>query len=225
MRSSATEGDKIRLVPALLLTTASMGLLDAVCLSQYQTFTGYMTGTIILLGIQIATGGHLAAPGLTALVAFLFGGIVGGRSMRRTHPTPRLVGEILSAVALLVAAAAALQGFVAGASVLATVALLGFAMGLQMSATRHAGVVDMTMPAVTMVLHGLAHDSRWAGGDAARSRPRMAILASLFSGAIVGILIANYHIWLAFCTSSSLIGIASALLFIWPDRRPVQGPS
>ena len=122
-------------------------MLDAVSLLHLGTFTAYATGTVILTGIRLSEGASLAGPGPVALAALLLGAVAGGRLVRRAHAPPKLVGDILLAVASLVAAAAALEGARPGSATLGVIAVLSLAMGLQTSATRHAGVPDMSMPA------------------------------------------------------------------------------
>ena len=205
-------GDDPRWVLALLVITVSMGMLDAVSLLHLGTFTGYMTGTIILIGINLSRGAALAAPPLVALAALVAGAFAGGRLVRRRHPPPKLVGDLLMGAALLVAIAAALEGTALVTSPLGLIAILSFAMGLQTSATRHAGVPDMSLPAATMVLHGLAHDSRLAGGKADRVWRRVGVLAGLLSGAVAGAALSEQHVWIGLATTAALIFAAGVLL-------------
>ena len=208
----ASEAGEKRLVAALLLITASTGMLDAVSLLHLGTFTGYMTGTVILIGIHLTGDGDLAGPGLVALAAFMLGAVGGGRLVRRRHPPPKLVGEVLIGVALLVGAAAALDGLRPMPGSFGVIAVLGVAMGLQTSATRHAAVADMTMPAATMILHGLAHDSRLAGGKADRAWRRLGVLAGLLAGAAAGAALSGWRVWLGLAGTAALILAAGALL-------------
>ena len=205
------------LVVALLLITASTGMLDAISLLHLKTFTGYMTGTVILTGIHFAGGADLAWPGLVALSAFFLGAIGGGRLVRRHHPPPKLVGEVLLGTAVLVAVAAGVDGVASDPNArFAVIAVLAIAMGLQTSATRHAGVADMTMPAATMILHGLAHDSHLAGGKADRVWRRIGVLVGLLGGAAAGAAISNLSVWLSLLATALLIAVGGAVLR-WPS--------
>ena len=207
---------------ALLLITVAMGMLDAIGLLHFGTFTGYMTGTIILIGINVARGSALALPPLLALGALVAGAVVGGRLVRRRHPPPRLVGDTLGGVAALVALAALLAGFGRGDADPGIIVILGVAMGLQTSATRYAGVPDMTMPAATMVLHGLAHDSRIAGGRGERSWRRVGVLASLLIGAGAGTALSTRHVWIGLAATAGLI-LAACLVLRSAEKEPSAG--
>ena len=198
-------------VGVLLLITVSMGMLDAISLLHFGTFTGYMTGTVILIGIGFARLSAIATSSLVALGAFLLGALVGGRLIRRRQPSPKLVADILMGVAVLVGLAALVQGLIGGAS-FAVIAILGLAMGLQTSATRFAAVADMSMPAATMILHGLAHDSRLAGGKAERAWRRLGILVGLIGGAAIGALLSAWHVWIGLAAVALLVFVAAAVL-------------
>jgi uncharacterized membrane protein YoaK (UPF0700 family) len=210
--------DERRWVGALLVVTVTMGMLDALSLLHLGTFTGYMTGTLILIGINLSHGVKLAAPPLVALVALLVGAVIGGRLVRRRRPPPKLVGDTLVGVSLLVGIAALLDAAATGEATLGVVAILSLAMGLQTSATRHAGVPDMTMPAATMVLHGLAHDSRLAGGTATRAWRRIGVLACLLVGAAAGTLLSERHVWIGLASAAALILGSGLLLRTSPTR-------
>lgn len=202
-----------RWIAALLIVTVAMGMLDAVSLLHFHTFTGYMTGTVILLGAGIARGQFVTSASLAALAAFLMGGIIGGRWVRRKLPSARLVGELLGAAAVLVGLAATLNA--SGAHLLTIVSMLGMAMGLQTSGTRFAGIADMGMPAATMALHGLVHDSVLAGGSGLHTRRRLGVLAALIGGAAVGAGLAQWHVWLALMVVGFLLAGAGAILRPW----------
>ncbi|MGI3899210.1 MAG: YoaK family protein [Janthinobacterium lividum] len=206
-------------IVALLLITVSTGMLDAVSLLHLGTFTGYMTGTVILVGVHLAGGAELAWPGLVALAGFVLGAIAGGRLVRRRHPPPKLVGEVLLASAALVALAAAVDAAVLDPNHhFAVIAMLAFAMGLQTSATRHAGVTDMAMPAATMILHGLAHDSHLAGGRAERVWRRVGVLTGLLAGAAVGAALSNRSVPLSLL-ATALVAAGGGLVLRWASTE------
>ena len=199
-------------IVAMLLITTAMGMLDAISLLHLGTFTGYVTGTVILIGVTLAQGAALAAPPLVALGALLVGALAGGRLVRRGRSRHRLVADLLGAVAVLIGLAAALDGLAPPETRLGLVALLAFAMGLQTSATRHAAIPDMTMPAATMVLHGLAHDSRLAGGGGQRSWRRTGVLAGLLVGAAAGTALSAWHVWAGLLATASVVMAAALVL-------------
>ena len=206
-------------VIALLLITISTGMLDAISLLHLGTFTGYVTGTVILVGVHLAGGAELAWPGLVALAGFVLGGVGGGRLVRRRRPPPRLVGEVLLASAALVALAAAVEAVAPDLGRHFTViAVLAFAMGLQTSATRHAGVTDMAMPAATMILHGLAHDSRLAGGLAERVWRRVGVLTGLLAGAALGAALSNRSVPLSLF-ATALVAAGGGLVLRWSSTE------
>src|SRR5438309_5431358 len=78
---------------ALLGMTAVTGLVDAVSfLSLGRVFTANMTGNVVLLAFATAhVSGLSIARSLTALLTFLVGAILGGRSWRGRMPIHRFV--------------------------------------------------------------------------------------------------------------------------------------
>ena len=155
---------------------------------------------------------------LVALAGFVLGGVGGGRLVRRRHPPPRLVGEVLLASAALVALAAAVDAIPLDLDRhLAVIAVLAFAMGLQTSATRHAGVTDMAMPAATMILHGLAHDSHLAGGRAERVWRRGGVLTGLLAGAAVDAALSSLSVPLGLF-ATALVAACGGLVLWWSSR-------
>lgn len=199
-------------VSALLLITVSMGMLDAISLLHFGTFTGYMTGTVILIGIGFAHLSAVATSSLVALGAFMLGALAGGRLIRRHQPSPKLVSDILTGVAVLIGVSGILQGLNSGSGNFPIIAILGLAMGLQTSATRFAAIADMSMPAATMILHGIAYDSRMAGGKSERAWRRLGILVGLVGGAAIGALLSAWHVWAALAAVAGLVLVAALLL-------------
>lgn len=199
-------------VSALLVITVSMGMLDAISLLHFGTFTGYMTGTVILIGIGFSGLSGVATASLVALAAFMVGALAGGRLVRRRQPSPKLVSDVLTGVAVLIGAAALFHGAGGEATDYPVIAILGLAMGLQTSATRFAAVADMSMPAATMILHGLAHDSRLAGGKAERAWRRLGILVGLIGGGALGAALSAWRVWPALAAVALLVLAAAVLL-------------
>lgn len=204
-----TKPEEVHWVLALLVITVAMGMLDAISLIHLGTFTGYMTGTVILIGIGLIQGSRITMASVVALSCYMVGALLGGRLVRRPHPLMKIVSDVLLGVAALVASTVVLRIEV---GVLPVVSILGLAMGLQTSATRHAGVADMSMPAATMVLHGLAHDSWLAGGGGERAWRRLGTLMALISGAMLGAIIAAWNVPGALATVAALLLTAALIL-------------
>lgn len=201
----------------LLLVTASTGAIDAICVLHLGVFAAYMTGTIVLVGLRLSTAAK-APPtgGLIALACFALGAIIGGRIARRTLPRNRLLADALVVVSCLVMIAALVIAFGdinTQITHLAAIAIVATAMGIQIAATRHRAVPDMMMPAATMVIHGLAYDSRLAGGSDDRYLRRFGVIVSLLTGAALGAAIASWHVWLGLLFGALLIATAAALIF------------
>ncbi len=188
-----------RLLLGLLLLTVVTGMIDAVSfLGLGHTFTANMTGNLVLLGFAAAGTERLSATRCaTALVAFLLGAAAGGQLIAKT-PNGRqrlwLVTSAFVEAGLLLAAAIAALDLEAGAAGLSgrgytVLALIALAMGFQTATARRLTVTDVTTTVVTMTLTGMAADSWAAGDDNGRLRRRLATVAALFGGAILGTLV------------------------------------
>src|SRR6185369_1573143 len=199
-RSSEHDSQLLRI---LLIVSLATGVIDAACLVNFKVFTAYMTGTLIVIGIDLGGAAPLAVPGLIALAAFGIGAAIGGRLIRRekrealTHI--RMLAEALTVVTclVLVSVGCALRADVnvTGLPQYVCIALLGVAMGIQVAGSRQAGLLDMTIPAATMILHGLFFDSRVAGGKAERQGRRFAVIIALVLGAVIGGGLSHWHAW------------------------------
>jgi uncharacterized membrane protein YoaK (UPF0700 family) len=208
--------DERPLIPILLLVTTSTGVIDAICVLHLGVFAAYMTGTIILVGLQFVGAGQTApGGGLIALACFALGAVLGGRLARRAKPRNRLLAESLIVVSVLVFLASLVMAFGSGADAMtryAAIVLLATGMGIQVAATRHRAIPDMTMPAATMVIHGLAYDSPVAGGQAERYLRRFGVIIALMAGAASGALIATWHVWAGLLLGAALIAAAGILV-------------
>jgi uncharacterized membrane protein YoaK (UPF0700 family) len=69
------------------------------------------------------------------------------------------------------------------------IALLALAMGIRSATVRRIGVPDLTTTVLTMTLTALAADSPLAGGSGSGSTRRIAAVAAMLSGALVGALL------------------------------------
>mgnify|MGYP004721176013 CR=1 FL=1 len=92
--------------------------------------------------------------------------------------------------------------------------LLAVAMGVQASAARHASLADMTMPAATIVLHGLAHNSSAAGGDNRGSWRRASAIGALFFSAVMGTLISAHSVAQGIALTAFIIMMAGVVLLV-----------
>ncbi len=204
------------LIPILLLVTMSTGAIDAICVLHLGVFAAYMTGTIVLVGLRLVNAGKTTPiGGLIALASFAAGAIIGGRLVRRPAPRNRLLVDALLIASALVGVAALVTalGDIAKPAVHdATIILVATAMGIQIAATRHRAVPDMMMPAATMVIHGLAYDSPFAGGRADRYLRRFGVIFALICGATLGASLAAWQVWAGFLFCALLIAIAATLI-------------
>ena len=217
-----------RLVIVVIMVTVAMGALDAVSLTHLKVFTGYMTATVILIAVHLTSGESVAGPGVVAITAYLAGAALGGRLVRRSYSRRRPVADLLPGVGALVLVAALIWWQDAAWRYYATLVVLAIAMGLQTSATRHAQVTDLTLPAATMLLHGLMHDSRLAGGPAKGAWRRVAAILALFGGAVLGALVSSVSVPIAIGLVGLLIGTAGGLLYVGDhpllERLETLGP-
>ncbi|AKR48793.1 MULTISPECIES: YoaK family protein [Acetobacter] len=209
---TARTGHDAKLVIAILLVTMAMGMLDAISLLHLKIFAGYMTATIILMAVNIATSQAIVLSGLEAIACYFTGAIIGGRLVRRERHTRLVVGDILLGVGCLVGLAAFVWCAQLSGGIYITLGMLSLAMGLQTSATRHAKLPDMVLPAATMVLHGLAHNSTVAGGTNSGTWRRLAAIASLFVGAVIGTLVSDKNVGIGIAAAGATVFAAGGLL-------------
>jgi len=203
------------MIALLLIVTGATGAIDAVSILHFQAFAAFVTGTVVLLGAEMVGQAHAGVAKPIVLVAFFVGAILGGRLMRRRKPTERLFAESLCITAALILAAALISAALGVESLpvrWTTIALVAFAMGSQTSATRQANVPDMVLPQlVTLVVHGLAHDSRLAGGRGERSLRRRGIVLALLLGAAGGATLSTYAVWPGLLLAAALLALAGTL--------------
>jgi uncharacterized membrane protein YoaK (UPF0700 family) len=206
--------DRPRLVALLLIVIAAIGVIDAVSILHFGAFTAFVTGTIILLGAEMVGEAHADATKAIVLVAYLGGAILGGRLMRRQKAAERLLAEsLIVTVALLLAAALVIAALDSEAPPFrwVAVALVAVAMGSQTSASRHLAVPDMVLPLATLAVHGLAHDSRLAGGREERTLRRLGIVCALLLGAAAGAALSAYSVWPGLLLAAALLTLVAIL--------------
>lgn len=206
-RVAAVPTDRVQLLLMLALTFGT-GLVDAVgYLGLDRVFVGNMTGNVVILGMGLGGGDDLPVLGpALALAGFVVGAAAGGRALRRVDdPWRRRAPHLLGVVSLAVVVAAVV---VAGAPsdapglVVGVGTGLGAAMGLQAATARRVAVADVTTVVVTSTLTGLAADSALGGGEPGRTARRLAAVALLLLGALVGALLVR----------SGPAGVATGLL-------------
>lgn len=180
----------------LLLLSVTTGLVDAVSvLGLGKVFTANMTGNVVFLGFAAAgTPGFLVMPAVSALASFLAGALIAGRVGRMLAGRPMrywLLAAALFETSLFWIAAIVAAGFDVGVQAPATglyaiIVLTGFAMGFRNATVRQLKVPDLTTTVLTLTLTGLAADSSLAGGANTNAQRRIASVAAIFLGAVLG---------------------------------------
>jgi uncharacterized membrane protein YoaK (UPF0700 family) len=183
-----------RKMSPLLLLTAATGLVDAVSyIGLGHVFTANMTGNVVLLGFAfVGTPGLSVFRSLTALVAFLIGGVLGGRIFTRLaaiSTTRWITASFGSEAIFLLAATAVSVGFRPLINVFrlyVLIVLTGLAMGVRNATVRKLAVPDLTTTVLTLTISGLAADSSLAGGSNPRWQRRVLSILVMLSGAALG---------------------------------------
>ena len=179
----------------LILLTIVTGLVDAVSyLALGHVFVANMTGNVVFLGFAVVDAEDFSVPAsLTAIAAFLFGALAGGRlSAWHGAHRGRLIAATLVIETLLTSFALAVTFItIAPAQVgrYVIIATLSIAMGLQNATARRLAVPDLTTTVLTLTLTGFAADSGLAGGTNPRLGRRMIATVSMFLGAAIGALV------------------------------------
>lgn len=180
----------------LLLLSVTTGLVDAISvLGLGKVFTANMTGNVVFLGFAASGApGFRIAPYLVAILAFLLGALIGGRTGKAHRGRPLrhwLMKAAAVEAALLWGAAIIAIGFdiasqTPDASVYAIITLTGLAMGFRNATIRQLKVPDLTTTVLTLTLTGIAADSGLAGGANPNWRRRIGAVVAIFAGAAIG---------------------------------------
>jgi uncharacterized membrane protein YoaK (UPF0700 family) len=183
----------------LLLLSVTTGLVDAISvLGLGKVFTANMTGNIVFLGFAASGApGFKVAPYLVAILAFLVGAAVAGRTGKayvdRSLRRWLLTSASIEAVLLWVAAAFAVGLDIAAGTpepnVYAIIALTALAMGYRNATIRQLKIPDLTTTVLTLTLTGLAADSTVAGGANPNWARRIGSVVAIFAGAALGALL------------------------------------
>jgi uncharacterized membrane protein YoaK (UPF0700 family) len=212
----------------LWLLTLVTGLVDAACyLGLGRVFTANMTGNVILLafGAAGAQGLPVLAP-TVSLVLFLVGAAGAGRlatglvgpanhdvsaaARRRWVGVTLLLELVLVAAAGVVALGLPVGG--GGGRRYVVIGLLAVALGLQNATVRRLAVPDLTTTVLTLTLTGLAADSGLASGHSPRARRRLAAVALMAAGALVGALLLRVAVALPVLAATLVIALAAVAL-------------
>lgn len=183
-------------VPLLLLLSVTTGLVDAASvLGLGKVFTANMTGNVVFLGFAAAsTPGFRVMPFVVAILSFLVGALVAGRTARMHSGLSErrwlLTAALIETALLWIAAFVALGFNVASqspdAALFTIIALTGVAMGFRNATIRSLKVADLTTTVLTLTLTGIAADSGAAGGANPNWGRRIAAVIAIFAGAAIG---------------------------------------
>jgi uncharacterized membrane protein YoaK (UPF0700 family) len=181
------------LTPFLVVLTVVTGLVDAFSyLVLGHVFVANMTGNVVFLafGLVGARGFSIAAS-LLALLAFAVGAMASGRVVGHLRSRRgRILAASAACEAVLVGASAIIAGSVAypgtGAIRYLLVALLGLSAGMQNGTARKLAVPDLTTTVLTQTIAGAAFDSRLGGGSNSKIGRRGLSAVAMFGGALAG---------------------------------------
>jgi uncharacterized membrane protein YoaK (UPF0700 family) len=181
------------LPPVLLSMTVVTGLVDAFSyLTLGHVFVANMTGNVVFLAFALGGApGFSISASVTALAAFAAGAFGGGRLIARYRDHRGRLHSAAAACQAVLLAAAVILAAVSGSPVTAAfryplIVLLGASMGLQNAAARKIAVPDLTTTVLTLTITGLAADSAAAGGSGSHAGRRLAAIAAMLAGALVG---------------------------------------
>jgi uncharacterized membrane protein YoaK (UPF0700 family) len=177
----------------LVALTVSSGVVDAISyLGLDRTFSAFMTGNLVFLGLGIVrTGGLELVPVFAALSAFAVGSYFGTlittsqRAGLWSGPVSGALGIAAICQLLFLIGWLWVNGQPAGLTTNLLIALSAFAMGLQTAAVRSLNVKGIFTTAATFTLVAFVE-------DLAGSRPRRegfrvtGVLAGLVAGAAIG---------------------------------------
>ena len=214
-------------VPLLLLLSITTGLVDAASvLGLGKVFTANMTGNVVFLGFAAAgTPGFTVAPFLVAILSFLLGALIGGRTAKMHAGLPQRRWLLTAAAAetiLLWLAAAFAVGFDIASqtphhSLYTIIALTGIAMGFRNATIRQLKVPDLTTTVLTLTLTGLAADSLAAGGGNPNWVRRVAAVVSILIGAAIGAwLLVHVSLAAPLALAGGLVLIGTAVYALYP---------
>lgn len=221
-----------RTLPLLLhIATAVTGLIDAISyLALGHVFTANMTGNVVFIAFAVAgVPGVSLTRSLTALVAFLFGALIGGRVATHLSEVSKqkwiTTALSLESTLLLVATLAAINfGNLSGSSwqLYSIIVLTALAMGIRNATVRKMAIPDLTTTVLTLTVTGLAADSGFAGGTSPRWQRRLLAVLLMFFGAAIGTLLLRHSLVWPLATATLL---SVCCLAISMKKRDVSASS
>ncbi len=228
--ATVTPPDRPIAIPIVLALNVATGAVEAICYAHLgHIFCAFITGTVILAGLHAGSGGiDLLKPYIFPVAGFICGGIIGGRLVKNRSDTGRTFAWLISIEAIILAAAAAgvalLPIGVDTTGRYLALALLSLAMGLQFSATKYLNVTDLTLAALTGVIHGLIQDSRLARGQPQRTGRRIGAIVAIAAGATGGAAMATWHVAASIGCTAVLVAITALVAAVaFGARGPRTG--
>ena len=155
-------------------------------------FSAFVTGTMVILGLDLAHASRDILPALTSVLCFCFGSWLAG-VVRRRSPDPSdilLRTEYLLAVELLFlvpdAVVAAQADLDTSRGQYSCIALTAVAMSFQMAASISLSVKGLPTPVATSTLHRLFMEDPFAPGNRLEALKPLTQVVLLIVGAVVG---------------------------------------
>lgn len=210
--------------PGLYLVSTTCGIIDATCvLALGGVFAEMMTGNLLLMAINIGSGGRIAhiERYLWPLIAFAIGATVGGRLLRAANRAEE--NRMGFALVWITIAASALICWLyepTGQETLgrAITALLAFGMGAQTALLRRHGVPDLATNVMTLTITAVLAEMPATGGKPKNSIRRIGSIAAFFCGAMIGAFLLRYGTFVSLSLASLIYTLALVPLF--HGRKP-----
>lgn len=218
-----------RMVAALLLLTATTGLIDAISvLILGHVFVANMTGNVIFLGFWFVPRTGIDLTGAAVAVAgFVAGTIISGRFIRHLGHRPRrwltttLGTEIVVLVTMSVLAGTGVLGYHDNTK-LVLIAGLGTAFGLQNAMASQFGVQELNTTVLTSTIVGLGVDGRLAGGDGTREKLRYSVVLAICGGAALGATLSRVTVAPVIALGAALVAVSLVMLRSSVDSAPTR---
>jgi len=198
----------------MLVLTFTTGINDAVgYLGLDKVFTGNMTGNVVVLAMALVGGSGLPILGpALALVGFMLGAAIGGRTLRRGdrswHGLTTMIFAAVAVAMLVLGTVLLIVGDAPSKPVGVTVTTTAAcAMGLQASAARLVAVKDVTTVVVTSTITGLAADLGSGKRDGAVRRASAVV--AIIAGAATGAALLRWHLGAGLLLAGVVIALAT----------------
>jgi uncharacterized membrane protein YoaK (UPF0700 family) len=200
----------------VLALNVATGIVEAVSFAHFGgIFAAFVTGTIVLAGLHLGTGGLATIlPYGIAFLGFICGAFLGGILVRgkRAREAVYTRALLIEALVLALAAVASLVPAQVNEAFaqLVPLGLLALGMAVQFSATRYLDVPFLAFAAATGQVHGIAQDLLARRGVPKMLTRRLLALVTLLVGAAIGALVALWSVPASLAVAV-LIVLASAL--------------